>query len=73
LIKLQQHIIGLTKKFLKREQQNIGKKLLSQCVDKFSLTLLNDNEMSQILIDWMSKERLESYEDSLSSERLKYF
>ncbi len=74
LIGLQKLIIDHTRKFLEDEHQNIGKILLSQCVEKFSLRA--DNKMSRILIDRVSREKLESYEndenDSLSLEGLRY-
>ncbi|CAG8649824.1 6648_t:CDS:2, partial [Funneliformis caledonium] len=53
---------------------NISKNLLSQFVEKFTSGV--DNEMSQILIVWVSKNKLESFEnnekDPLSLEGLKH-
>ncbi|CAG8772965.1 5463_t:CDS:1, partial [Funneliformis caledonium] len=66
-------IIDRTKKFLKGGP-NISKNLLSQLVKKFTSRV--DNEMSRILIVWVSKNKLESYKndenDPLSLEGLKY-
>ncbi|CAG8533567.1 9942_t:CDS:1 [Funneliformis mosseae] len=73
LTSLQKLIIDRTKKFLKGGP-NISKNLLSQLVKKCTSRV--DNEMSQMLIVWVSKNKLGSYEndenDPLSLEGLKY-
>ncbi|GBB88628.1 hypothetical protein RclHR1_01520013 [Rhizophagus clarus] len=70
LIDLQDHVIEFTKSLI-NEEVDIGKKLLSECVKKFSLKV--DNEMSQILVNCVSKNKLEKSEiDSLSLEGLRY-
>jgi hypothetical protein len=72
LIDLQDHIIEFTiKKSLMNENEDIGKKLLSECVKKFSLEV--DNKMSRVLVYWVAKNKLEKSEiDSLSLEGLGY-
>ncbi|CAB4416430.1 unnamed protein product [Rhizophagus irregularis] len=58
--------------FSKSGNVNTGKKLLSECVKKFSLEV--DNEMSRILVDWVAMNKLKKgVNDSLSFEGLKYF
>ncbi|RIA98960.1 concanavalin A-like lectin/glucanase domain-containing protein [Glomus cerebriforme] len=70
LIDLQDLIIGFIKKFL-MVGDDVGKKLLSECVEKFSLKV--DNEISKILVDWVAKNKLEKTKiDSLSLEGLRY-
>ncbi|PKC75712.1 hypothetical protein RhiirA1_528565 [Rhizophagus irregularis] len=72
LIDLQEHIIEFTIKLsLMNENEDVGKKLLSECVKKFSLEA--DNKMSRVLIYWVAKNKLEKNEiDSLSLEGLRY-
>ncbi|GBB88631.1 hypothetical protein RclHR1_01520016 [Rhizophagus clarus] len=72
LIDLQDHIIEFTiKKSLINENEDIGKKLLSDCVKKFSLEV--DNKMSRVLVYWVAKNKLEKSKiDSLSLEGLRY-
>jgi hypothetical protein len=73
LIEFQSYIISQVKKFLKDGNEDTGKKLLSKCVDKFSLEGVN-NEMSRILVNWVAINKLKNSEnDSLSLEGLKYF
>ncbi|GBB88635.1 hypothetical protein RclHR1_01520020 [Rhizophagus clarus] len=73
LIEFQSYIIDQVKEFLKSENEDTGKKLLSKCVDVFSLEEV-DNEMSRILVDWIAMNKLKINEiDSLSLEGLKYF
>ncbi|CAB4460615.1 hypothetical protein RhiirA5_425600 [Rhizophagus irregularis] len=73
LIEFQSHIINQVMEFLKSENEDTGKKLLSECVNKFSPEEV-DNEMSRILVDWVAMNRLEKcVDDSLSCEGLKYF
>jgi hypothetical protein len=71
LIDLQDHIIEFTKKFSMNNNVDVGKKLLSECVKKFSIEV--DNKMSQVLVNWIAKNKLENSEiDSLSLEGLRY-
>ncbi|GBB88630.1 hypothetical protein RclHR1_01520015 [Rhizophagus clarus] len=71
LIDLQDHIIELMKRLSMNKDVNVGKKLLSECVKKFSIEV--DNKMSQVLINWVAKNKLENCEnDSLSLEGLRY-
>ncbi|RGB40937.1 hypothetical protein C1646_663427 [Rhizophagus diaphanus] len=73
LIEFQSHIINQVMEFLKSENEDTGKKLLSECVNKFSLEEV-DNEMSQILVDWVAMNKLKKgVIDSLSLKGLKYF
>src|ERR1044072_2902144 len=52
--------------------EDVGKKLLSEYVDKLSL-IADDGLMSEILVNWVAKDKLKKDEvDSLSSEGLKY-
>src|SRR5207248_11292263 len=66
------HIIEFTiKKSLMNENEDVGKKLLSECVKKFSLEV--DNKMSRVLVYWVAKNKLKKSEiDSLSLEGLKH-
>ena len=66
-----------TSKFLEDGNEDVGKKLLSECVDKFSSANVEDDNnfitMSQILVRWVAKDKLKKDEvDSLSSEGLRY-
>ncbi|RIA98958.1 concanavalin A-like lectin/glucanase domain-containing protein [Glomus cerebriforme] len=71
LVDLQDLIIDFIKEFLMNKNVVIGKKLLSKCVEKFSLG--RDNEVSKILVDWVAKNKLEKNKiDSLSLEGLRY-
>ncbi|RIA98963.1 hypothetical protein C1645_731305 [Glomus cerebriforme] len=71
LIDLLEYLIEFTKKSLTDGDANVGKNLLSKCVEKFSLKV--DNEISKILIEWVAKNKLEKTKiDSLSLEGLKY-
>ncbi|PKK68137.1 hypothetical protein RhiirC2_551096 [Rhizophagus irregularis] len=71
LIDLQDHIIKFTKSLI-NGNVDVGRKLLSEYVENFSLRA-EDNEMSRILINWVAKNKLEKSEiDSLSLEGLKY-
>ncbi|RIA98957.1 hypothetical protein C1645_866174 [Glomus cerebriforme] len=71
LVDLQNRIIDFTKEFLMDGDDDVGKKLLSECVEKFSLKV--DNEISKILVKWVAKNKLErSKIDSLSLEGLRY-
>ncbi|RIA98953.1 hypothetical protein C1645_588186 [Glomus cerebriforme] len=72
LMSLQNHIIDRTMEFLMNiKYRNPGKRLLSECVNKFSFNV--DNEISQILVDWVAKDKLEKNDiDALSLEGLKY-
>ena len=71
LIDLQDHIIEFTIKSLMDGNEDVGKKLLSECVEKFSLEV--DNEMYQILVNMVAKNKLEKNKiDSLSLEGLRY-
>ena len=59
LVKLQKVIIDHTMKFLKDGDKNIGKELLTQYVNKFNESHLQmDTEMSQVLVDWIAKDKL---------------
>jgi hypothetical protein len=70
LIDLQDHIIEFTKPLINEDAADIGKKLLSECVEKFSYV---DNEMSRILVQCVAKNKLEKSKiDSLSLEGLRY-
>ncbi|CAB4460236.1 hypothetical protein RhiirA1_530258 [Rhizophagus irregularis] len=71
---LQKHIIEYTKQILEYENDDTGKKLLSNFVNKYWFN--NDNEISQVLIDWLAKIPLvpdEAEKDSLSLMGLRYF
>uniref|UniRef100_U9UTE2 Uncharacterized protein n=1 Tax=Rhizophagus irregularis (strain DAOM 181602 / DAOM 197198 / MUCL 43194) TaxID=747089 RepID=U9UTE2_RHIID len=71
---LQKHIIEYTKQILEYENDDTGKKLLSNFVNKYWFN--NDNEISQVLIDWLAKISLvpdEAEKDSLSLMGLRYF
>ncbi|GBB88629.1 hypothetical protein RclHR1_01520014 [Rhizophagus clarus] len=71
LIDLQDHVIEFTKSLVNNKDVDIGKKLLSDCVEKFSLEV--NNKMSNILVDWVAKNKLEKNKiDSLSLEGLRY-
>jgi hypothetical protein len=70
-MEFQFHILGRTNALLRDGNEDVGKKLLSELVNKFSLRV--DNEMSRILVNWVAKDKLKKNEiDSLSSEGLKY-
>ncbi|GES78614.1 hypothetical protein GLOIN_2v1546064 [Rhizophagus clarus] len=71
---LKKHIIEYTKQILEYENDDSGKKLLSNFVKKFAFN--TDNEISQILIEWLAKISLTSDEaekDSLTLIGLRYF
>src|SRR5438045_8360953 len=70
-------IMNSTLKFLEDGDEDGGKKLLSEFVDKFSsVNDEDDNDfisMSQILVKWVARNKLKKDEvDSLSSEGLRY-
>ncbi|CAB5164202.1 hypothetical protein RhiirA5_504179 [Rhizophagus irregularis] len=70
LIELQDHIIEFTKSLVNGDV-DIGRKLLSECVEKFTLKV--DNKISHILVDWVAKNKLEKdINDSLSLKGLRY-
>ncbi|PKK68130.1 hypothetical protein RhiirC2_551074 [Rhizophagus irregularis] len=70
LIDLQDHIIEFIQSLI-NENVGIGKKLLSECVRKFSLEV--DNKMVHILVQCVAKNKLEKKDrDSLSLEGLRY-
>ena len=70
---LQKVIIEFTKQTLRNGNENLGKILLSEFVEKFSLKA--DNEMGKLLVDWVSKIQLfpeDANKDSLSLMGLQY-
>ena len=60
LVELQKYIMCRTEMFLRDENEDAGKKLLSECVDKFSSMV--DNDMSQVLVKWVAKDKLKKDE-----------
>ncbi|CAB4416351.1 unnamed protein product [Rhizophagus irregularis] len=67
---LQECIIEFIKQSLEERDEDLGKKLLSQFVEKFSTDA--DNEMAQVLVDLVAKIKLVPIDDSLSLFGLKY-
>jgi hypothetical protein len=70
---LQKDIIEFTKQTLRNGNENLGKSLLSEFIEKFSLEA--DNEMGKLLVDWVSKIQLfpeDANKDSLSLMGLQY-
>src|SRR4051794_39558747 len=72
LIDLQDLVVEFTTKTLMDKNVYVARKLLSECVKKFSLKV--DHEMSRILVDRVAKNKLEvdKLDDSLSLEGLRY-
>src|SRR4051812_11242531 len=52
---LQLYIMARAHIFLNDGNEDVGKKLLSECVNKFSLTV--DNPMSEMLVKWVAKDK----------------
>ncbi|RIA98905.1 hypothetical protein C1645_748416 [Glomus cerebriforme] len=70
---LQDDIIEFTKKELRDGDEELGKKLLSEFIEKFSLQA--NNKMGTILVDWVAKMQLfpdNADNDSLSLMGLQY-
>jgi hypothetical protein len=70
---LQKDVIEFTKNTLQDEDEDLGKKLLSECIENFSLKV--DNQMSKLLVDWVAKIQLFSEDadkDSLSLMELQH-
>jgi hypothetical protein len=55
---------------LKDGNINVAKKLLTECIEKFTLKV--DNEMSRILVDWVAKNKLEKDKNKLDPLGLGY-
>jgi hypothetical protein len=70
---LQKDIINFTNLTLREGDEDLGKTLLSEYIEKFSLKA--DNEMGKLLVDWVAKMQLfpeEADKDSLSLKGLQY-